>query len=526
MASIDKNGSTEKEVGLSTSIAIPGAGPQVTPIGNRAIDLDRAFKYLQNVSDIGDVDTSSVDLAALRRRIDLRILPVMCLCMFMLFLDKVNLNYAAVMGLNKDLKLRGNDFSNAATALFIAFLVCEVPNGFLLQRLPVAKWMGGTMIAWGIVTACTAATKDYTGLLTVRIFLGVFEASTAPCLMLISSQWYTRSEQIPRFTFWYCGSAIAQMIGGVISYGFQFLGPRDSSLAGWRIMFLVLGIVTVLVGFLAGWTLPDTPMAAKWLDNVEKVALLYHVGENRKGIENHRFKISQVVELLLDVQMWLIIMITVSTSISMGLITTYSTTVIRNFGFSSKVSALLNTPSGAISLIANIIVAYGVRSIPRGHRWAWIFGCCLCGVGSGAILSFAPSTGKASMLGGIYLSSCVTPTIIVIEQWTMTNVAGQTKRAFASTLVVGSICVGSIIGPETFRAKDAPQYHSAKLILLGTQAGAAALTLVLLAYYVWANWRKDERQRRLLSEGVEINSLEHTWGNLTDKENVEFRYAY
>ncbi|CAM6119286.1 unnamed protein product [Calypogeia fissa] len=526
MASIDKNGSTEKEVGFSTSIAIPAAGSQVSPIANGASDLDRAFKYLQNVSHIGDVDTSSVDLAALRRRIDLRILPVMCLCIFMLFLDKVNLNYAAVMGLTKDLKLRGDDFSNAATALYIAFLVSEVPNGFLLQRVPVAKWLGGTMIVWGIVTACTAATKDYTGLLTVRIFLGVFEASTAPCLMLISSQWYTRSEQIPRFTVWYCGNAIAQMIGGVISYGFQFLGPRDSSLAGWRIMFLVLGIVTVLVGFLAGWTLPDTPMAAKWLDNVEKVALLNHVGENRTGIKNHHFKISQLVELLLDVQMWLMIMITVLTSISGGLIITYSTTVIRNFGFSPKVSALLNTPSGAVSLIVNIIVAYGVRSIPRGHRWAWIFGCSLCGVGSGAILSFAPSTDKASMLFGIYLSSCTTPTLILIEQWAMTNVAGQTKRAFASTLVVGSICVGSIIGPETFRAKDAPQYHSAKIILLGTQAGAAILTLVLLAYYVWANLRKDERQRRLLSEGVQINSLEHTWGNLTDKENVEFRYAY
>ena len=43
--------------------------------------------------------------------------------------------YAAVMGLNKDLKLRGNDFTNAATAFFIAYLVAEVPNG--IRPLPL-----------------------------------------------------------------------------------------------------------------------------------------------------------------------------------------------------------------------------------------------------------------------------------------------------------------------------------------------------------------------------------------------------
>jgi len=33
------------------------------------------------------------------------------------------------MGLQKDLALKGNNFSNAATAFFIAYLIAEVPNG-------------------------------------------------------------------------------------------------------------------------------------------------------------------------------------------------------------------------------------------------------------------------------------------------------------------------------------------------------------------------------------------------------------
>jgi hypothetical protein len=46
--------------------------------------------------------------------------------------DLTIIQYAAVMGLNTDLSLMGNDFSNASTAFFIAYLVAEVPNSRFL----------------------------------------------------------------------------------------------------------------------------------------------------------------------------------------------------------------------------------------------------------------------------------------------------------------------------------------------------------------------------------------------------------
>jgi hypothetical protein len=39
------------------------------------------------------------------------------------------------MGIGKDLKLKGNDFTNAATAFFIAYLIAEVPNGESLKPM-------------------------------------------------------------------------------------------------------------------------------------------------------------------------------------------------------------------------------------------------------------------------------------------------------------------------------------------------------------------------------------------------------
>lgn len=79
-------------------------------------------------------------------------------------------------------------------------------------------------------------------------------------------------------------------------------------------MFIVLGVATVLIGLGTAYVLPDSPMSAKFLTEREKVALLVHVSENRTGIENRHFKLSQLVELFFDVQMWLMAMITILVS--------------------------------------------------------------------------------------------------------------------------------------------------------------------------------------------------------------------
>ena len=71
--------------------------------------------------------------------------------------------------------------------------------------VPAAKWLGINVVLWGIATASGSAASSYRTLLVSRVFLGIFEATIGPSLLLISSQWYTKSEQAPRFSFWYCG---------------------------------------------------------------------------------------------------------------------------------------------------------------------------------------------------------------------------------------------------------------------------------------------------------------------------------
>ena len=143
-------------------------------------------------------------------------------------------------------------------------------------------------------------------MLVSRVFLGIFEATIAPSLLLISSQWYTKSEQAPRFSFWYLGLGIGQIVGGAVSYGFQHISPT-AALAGWKIMFLSLGLITAVVGLCTTFFIPDTPMQARWLSDNEKVALLKHVSVNQTGIQSHKFRPKEILEALTDPQLYLMV---------------------------------------------------------------------------------------------------------------------------------------------------------------------------------------------------------------------------
>ncbi|KAF3032862.1 hypothetical protein E8E12_002930 [Didymella heteroderae] len=459
--------------------------PMISQTSLETGSVDDAWTFLNKPRN-ADADASRVNIKALRRKVDCHIVPLMFGCYTMQFLDKVILNYAAVMGIQKDLRLVGNDFSNIATFLFIGLLCFEVPNIYFLQRIPAAKWLGTNVVLWGIATASGAAATSYRTLLVSRIFLGIFEATIGPSLLLISSQWYTKSEQAPRFSLWYCGLGFGQIVGGAISYGFQHVTP-GAGLAGWRIMFITLGCLTVIVGLGTLLLIPDTPMQARWLTDAEKVALLKHL------------------------------------SVSSGVVTTYSATLIRNLGYVPKRAALMNMPSGVISIFFTLLVGFGIRK--QSNRWLWIVICIIPAIVGGALMSFLPVSNRRGCLAGIYLVNAVVAPLPILYAWTAANVSGSTKRAFAAAVVSGSFSIGNIIGPQTFQAKDAPNYRPAKLAVMGTQAGCAVVTIVLYGYYRWQNARRDRKRGKVQTREEDFMS-KGAWSTGTDREDEEFRYSY
>ena len=135
----------------------------------------------------------------------------------------------------------------------------------------------------------------------MRVLSGILESAVPSALMLISSQYYTRSEQTLRFSLWYSGLGVAQMLGGLLSWAFQHIRHSPlSATAGWRMLFVLIGGFTVLFGISVALAVPDTPMQAWFLKDEEKVNLLEHVKVNQAGIDNRHFQPKQVMEAALD----------------------------------------------------------------------------------------------------------------------------------------------------------------------------------------------------------------------------------
>lgn len=88
-----------------------------------------------------------------------------------------------------------NKYSYLAMIFYISYLVFEFPHSWGIQRFPTAKYLAVMVILWGIVVAVTCACQNYAALVATRVILGVFEASVAPALIIITTMWYTTKEQ-------------------------------------------------------------------------------------------------------------------------------------------------------------------------------------------------------------------------------------------------------------------------------------------------------------------------------------------
>lgn len=177
-------------------------------------------------------------------------------------------------------------------------------------------------------------------------------------------------------------------------------------------------------------------------------------------------------------------------------------------------------PSGLVSAISVAVAGYGIRHF--GHRWAWISLCALVGTLGAGLMSFLPHDKTAGLLAGIWLINAITATLYMMYHYIGANVSGYTKRSIAGTTVALSFGIGNIIGPQTFQARDAPEYRPAKIAAMATQLGSAASVCCLALYYLRENRRKEGRKQA--GDVQEADS--ETWAGLTDKQNSRFRYVY
>jgi MFS transporter, ACS family, tartrate transporter len=200
-----------------------------------------------------------------------RLLPFLCLCYMINFLDRVNVGFAA-LAMNEDLGFSPSVYGFGAGIFFAGYILFEVPSNLALQRVGARIWIARIMTSWGIVATAMALVHNEASFYTLRFLLGVAEAGFFPGIILYLTYWFPARELARIVSLFMAAIPFATVFGGPLSGALLemhgFLG-----LAGWQWLFIIQGLPAVILGVVVLFFLDDRPGEARWLTRHERQAL-------------------------------------------------------------------------------------------------------------------------------------------------------------------------------------------------------------------------------------------------------------
>ncbi|KAK4096176.1 MFS general substrate transporter [Parathielavia hyrcaniae] len=495
--------------------------PDLLKSGQRYDKMDK--ELAQYVAE-GRIEISEEENNRLRKLVDKRILAIMITTYFLQAIDKGTLSFASIMGIVQDTNLQGAEYSWLTTCIYIAILIVEYPQNYIIARVPIAKYLSFSIVAWGTVLACTAACTTFSGLVVVRTLLGIFESVCQPAFVIISSTWYKREEQASRVTYWYMMNGAQQMVGGLLAYCFSLItsGPLKS----WQWLFLSYGVISVIYGVFVGWWMPDSPMRAKCFSEEDKRLMVERVRSNQTGIQNRQFKKEQVWEALKDPQCWGYALIQLCTTLPTSGLGSFQGIIIQSFGFTLLETQLLAMVLGAYIIIVLLSSSWLVKK--TNQNLLVMLGFCVPSfVGTALLMTIPPDTysRKVGLCICYYITLSFWSAQTLALSMLSRNVAGQTKKSVAVSLNFIIWSTGNAIGPQVFLSWDAPRYFIAFATHLGCYSLLVIIIVALRFYLVAQNKKRDALAASGVHEAKDEN-MTHAFEDLTDKENQNFRYVY
>jgi MFS family permease len=218
---------------------------------------------------------------ALVRKIDLRLMPMIILMYILNYLDRNNIASARLAGLQSQLKLTDPQYQTCVSILFVGYILMQVPSNLFLNKVgKPAVYLSCAMVVWGLISALTATATSYGGLLAIRFFLGFVEAAYFPGCLYFLSSWYTRKELGFRTAMLYSGSLISGAFSGLIAAGILSGMDGARGISAWRWLFIIEGVVTIGVAFIAVFTLPNFPRTTAWLTEEERQLAVWRLDED------------------------------------------------------------------------------------------------------------------------------------------------------------------------------------------------------------------------------------------------------
>ncbi|KAM5387761.1 hypothetical protein ACJA88_001021 [Fusarium oxysporum] len=356
----------------------------------------------------------------LLRKIDMKLVPWLCLLYLICFLDRTNIGNAKIAGLLDDVHMDTHHFNLTLTIFYISYAVFEPLANVLLKWSKPSIFIPAIMVLWGASMLGMGFVKTWDGLMAARWFLGVTEAGLFPGINYYLSCWYKRSEFGARAAWFFSAAALAGSFGGLLAAAIQKM-DGVSGIAGWAWIFILEGLMTIVVGIISFWMVHDFPTDAKFITEEERArtycGMLIYMGP---------------------------LMPLYSFSV-------FLPTIIQNMAFTDKKAVvknqLLSVPPYALAAVVTICVGmYSDRLNKRG-----IFNLCAAPVGMAGFTMLIASTNPAVQYTGCFLGALgIYPVIPITISWVANNVEGVYKRGITLGFVIGWGNLNGVVSSNVF----------------------------------------------------------------------------
>ncbi|KAI0959406.1 hypothetical protein AcW1_004236 [Taiwanofungus camphoratus] len=467
---------------------------------------------------IGDYRTRfpNIDEAKVLRKIDIRVVPVLCILYLLAFLDRVNISNAAVFGLKTDLKLKGNEYNTALVVFFVPYVLFEIPSNALLKRFRPHVWLSLCMFLFGLVSILQGLVQNFSGLVATRFFLGFVESGVFPACFYLIAMWYKRAEAQKRYSFFFSSTTLAGAFAGLLA---SAIGKMDGMRGyhGWRWIFILEGALTCVVSATLFFFISDFPEEVKWLTPEEKEFVKARLYEDVGRSKRHDpLTLRSIFDVFKDYK------IIVGGFMYFGLIVPaygyayFAPSIIQSLGHSTIHTQLLSVPPWACSFALAMIVA--VASDYFCHRFLFVLIPTAIAF-TGFVILLVVHHHTKLQYAALFLAVMGTYSAMpIIVCWFNTNLGGHHRRAVGTAWQVGFGNIGGIIAVYAFLAKDAPKYISGYSICI------AFICLSVVANCVYFLGIIFENRKRSRADTNEHSMLTADEKNNMGDLNPDYRY--
>ncbi|KAG5999710.1 hypothetical protein E4U43_001911, partial [Claviceps pusilla] len=411
------------------------------------LDLEKKVDYIgsehargeENVPHVSMWD--DIDEKKVLQKMDLRLIPILTLLYLLCYLDRGNIGNAEVEGLSKTLNILPDQYNWCLTVFFFTYAAFEIPSNLLLKKLRPSRWLPTIMVAWGLVMMLMGFVQNYHGLLIARLFLGVAEAGLFPGVMYYLTMWYCRHEIQFRQALFFSAASIAGAFSGLLAFAISKMNGA-AGLEGWRWIFILEGVVTILVACAAYFLIHDFPDTASFLTEEERAFVVRRLKnqESMRVEQDEAFKWLYVWQMFGDWQVWVFVLVMLGISCPLYGISLFLPTILKSLNYSKTQSQLLTVPIYVTASIFAVVMA--IYSDKVRKRTPFMLGQLLMML-VGFVMCIATSKPHV-VYGGVFIAVCgiygALPGAIALLS---NNLAGSYKRSAGIAFEVG---VGNLGG--------------------------------------------------------------------------------